>query len=125
MATTLNGQQSSSDKTFNDSITYLEIAKGKLHDIKGEVGTEHQGLGNTYGGEDGTAYGRALQNWLDTLESIRTTCTSMEEALRTNQTEARQAQQHNVSLVADATRGMTAPDSSISGTTFAALHPQQ
>ncbi len=116
-----NGQQSSSDKTYRDSINFLEDARAELGAIKAEIETQQQVLGGSYSGDDGVEYGRQLVNWLNIMEAIRDTCRSMENVLGENWQASNVAQQANLHLVADASRQFGAIDGSISGSTFNTL----
>ncbi len=119
----INSQQQSSDHSYNASIAYLEEARSKLGKIKSQIESEQHVLGNHYQGEDGSAYGQALINWLNIMEAIRGTCMSMENVLRENQQASNRAQQHNLDQVTHAAQAAPAPNVSISQSTFSTLHP--
>ncbi|MFF3503296.1 hypothetical protein [Streptomyces sp. NPDC003247] len=115
---TSGNQQSSTDKTYIDSIQFLEDARTALSSIKGQVNDERMVLAGGYAGEDGTAFQRKLDDWLNEIEKIRGTCMKMENTLNENRQSSNRATQHNVTSVLNVNGG---GDTSTSQSTFTTL----
>ncbi|MCX5355741.1 hypothetical protein [Streptomyces mirabilis] len=118
-----NGRlQESSTATYGQAISSLESARSQMTLIQGDVQQAKATLQAHYQGEDGRAYARVMDTWLNEVDRIKRTCEAMENQLGNSMQSSNSAQAGAHQAIVDGDGHLTAFGSDVENGTYNAMH---